>query len=237
MRAFLLLAAAAFVLAAVEPSWKTKPVPDWTVDDARRILTNSPWAKTVRANIVGLQTEDQRREGGNMGQEHGIGFDGLADDRPRARIPRSLVEIVAPEKSAPPRSRFLTLQIRWERALPIRVAEMKAGVVEPPTIGDDGYLVSVYGVPASRAKGDPASLGEPLKRLAALKREDKPDVRPTRVEVFERQDGLVVVYLFPLSAEITRNDHRVEFDAQIGRVGIAQSFNVDEMRFQGNLEM
>lgn len=229
--------AVAFGLAAADPSWKTKPVPEWTVDDARQILSDSPWAKTVRASIISLQTEDQRREGGNMGQEHGVGFDGLADDRPRAQIPQSLVEIVKPEKSATRRSQFLTLQVRWERALPIRVAEMKAGVVEPPTLGDDGYAIAVYGVPASRAKGDPASLGEPLRKLAVLKREGKQDVRPTRVEVFEREDGLVVVYLFPLSAEISKTDRRVEFDAQIGRVGVAQSFNVDEMRFQGNLEM
>ena len=237
MRALWLLNIAALVLSAADPSWKTKPVPEWTADDAHQILSDSPWAKTVRASIIGLQTEDQRREGGNMGQEHGVGFDGLADDRPRAQLPQSLVEIVKPEKSAPRRSQFLTLQVRWERALPIRVAEMKAGVVEPPTLGDDGYTIAVYGVPASRAKGDPASLGEPLKKLAALKREGKPDVRPARVEVFEREDGLVVVYLFPLSAEISKTDHRVEFDAQIGRVGVAQSFNVDEMRFQGNLEM
>jgi hypothetical protein len=237
MRGYFLFTAAAFVLAAADPSWKTKPVPEWTADDARQILSDSPWAKTVRASIIGLQTEDQRREGGNMGQEHGVGFDGISDDRPRAQIPRSLVEIVKPERSAPSRSQFLTLQIRWERALPIRIAEIKAGVVEPPTLGDDGYTVAVYGVPASRAKGDPASLGEPLKKLAALKREGKQDVRPTTVEVFEREDGLVVVYQFPLSAEISKTDHRVEFDAQIGRVGVVQSFNLDEMRFQGNLEM
>jgi len=114
---------------------------------------------------------------------------------------------------------------------------MKAGVVEPPTLGEDGYTVAVYGVPPSHAKGDPSTLGEPLKKQAALRREGKKDVRPTSVEVFEREDGLVIVYLFPLSAEISKNDQRVEFDAHIGRIGIVQSFDVEEMRFQGKLEM
>jgi hypothetical protein len=76
-----------------------------------------------------------------------------------------------------------------------------------------------------------------LKKQAALRREGKKDVRPTSVEVFEREDGLVIVYLFPLSAEISKNDQRVEFDAHIGRIGIVQSFDVEEMRFQGKLEM
>jgi len=233
----LLAAAGAVILAGADLPWKSKPLPEWTADDARQVLSNSPWSKATKASITPMQTEDQRREGGNMGKEQGVGFDGLLDDRPRVQIPKSVGEMVKPEKVVRRMNGPLTLQIRWERALPIRVAEMKAGVVEPPTLGDDGYTVAVYGVPPSHAKGDPSTLGEPLKKQAALRREGKKDVRPTSVEVFEREDGLVIVYLFPLSAEISKNDQRVEFDAHIGRIGIVQSFDVEEMRFQGKLEM
>ena len=48
---------------------------------------------------------------------------------------------------------------------------------------------------------------------------------------------MVIVYVFPLSAEISKTDQRVEFDARIGRLGISQSFNVEEMQFQGRLEL
>jgi hypothetical protein len=58
-----------------------------------------------------------------------------------------------------------------------------------------------------------------------------------RVEVFQRTDGAAVVYLFPLSAEISRNDGRLEFEAHIGRIVVAQSFNLAEMEFQGRLEL
>jgi hypothetical protein len=234
---FLVLVPALGLLSQEIAAWRTKSVPEWTVDDAHQILTNSPWAKTLKASIAGLQTEDQRREGGNMGQETGIGYDGLPDDRTRAKLPKSLIDLVRPEGVVAPHNGSLLVQLRWERALPIRVAEMKAGVVEPPTTETEGYSLAVYGIPPSRAKGDPKSLGAPLKRLAALKRQGKQDIRPLSVEVFQREDGVVIVYLFPLSAEISKNDKRVEFDAQIGRIGIAQSFNVEDMRFQGNLEM
>jgi len=80
-------------------------------------------------------------------------------------------------------------------------------------------------------------LGEPLKSLAALKREGKRDVRPTRVEVFQQDSDVVVVYLFSLSAEITRNDRQLHFDAHIGRIVIAQTFDLSEMEFQGKLEL
>jgi hypothetical protein len=57
------------------------------------------------------------------------------------------------------------------------------------------------------------------------------------VEVFPREDGLVVVYLFPLSAEITKKDGLVEFVGRIGRIGLTQYFNAAEMQFQGRLAL
>ena len=85
MRVILLLTAWAVILIAADPSWKNKPTAAWTEDDARQILTDSPWAKTVKAMISPLQTEDERRAGGKMGQDHGVGFDGIADARPRVQ--------------------------------------------------------------------------------------------------------------------------------------------------------
>jgi len=232
-----LLSAAAVALMAADPPWMNKPTPAWSEDDARQVLTDSPWAKTVKATISPLQTEDERREGGKMGQEHGVGFDGIADDRPRVQAPKSVIDIVKPESAASPRSQSITLQLRWESALPIRVAELKSHVVEPLTLPEDGYWLAVYGVPSAHFDGNPKAAGDPLKKQAALKREGKRDVRPSAVQVLQRDDGLVVVYLFPLSAEITKHDRRIEFDAQIGRVSIAQLFDLAGMVFQGKLEL
>jgi len=225
-------------LVAADPGWKVKPMASWTEDDARQILSDSPWAKTVKAAVRDLQTEDQRREGGNMGQPTGIGFDGITDNRPKPKIPTSALDMVKPDDSSaqPPRQLF-TLRLRWKSALPIRVAELKSHIVDPSTGEDDGYRVSVYGVPGGNLKGDPRTLGDPLKKQALLRREGKKDMKPLSVEVFQGENGLVVVYLFPLSGEISTSDRRVEFDAQIGRLSFAQFFNVEDMRFQGKLEL
>ncbi len=223
----------ALVLIAGDGAWKTKPIPGWTQQDAEQILAESPWAKSTIANISRMQTEFERREGGNMGQETGVGYDGI-DQRTKkqqaghffgSRVDGTLNE-----------SRPLPLQIRWESALPIRAAELKAGVIEPPTLSGDGYSIAVYGVPGSYFKDDPKKLGDPLKKEAFLKREGKEDVKPSRVEVFQREDGLVVVYLFPLSAELTRKDGLIEFTARIGRLGVTQYFDAGEMMFQGKLQ-
>jgi hypothetical protein len=230
------LFAVVVALAAADPSWKSRASSSWTEDDARQILNDSPWAKTVRARVARLQTEDERREGGNMGQARGVGYDGIERQKNLSKLPTSLPDLFKIDNTARP-DQSVTLLLRWESALPVRVAELKSHVVEPPTLEDDGYSLAVYGVPGRSFKGDPKSLGDPLKQQAFLKREGKKDVKPSSVEVFQLGDGLVIVYLFPLSAEISRRDGRIEFEARIGRVGIVQSFNLEEMQFQGRLEL
>jgi hypothetical protein len=234
------LLTAVAILAAADPSWKSKASSGWTDDDAREILTNSPWAKVVRVTLIRPQSEDQRREGGNMGQPHGVGYDGLEPKRELPKLPANGVELLKdllkPDAGVRP-DQSVKLLLRWESALPVRVAELKSHVVEPPTLEGDGYRLAVYGIPGKSFKGDPQTLGNPLKQQALLKREGKKDVKPTSVEVFQLGDGVVVVYLFPLSAEISRNDRIIQFEAVIGRVGVRQAFNVDEMQFQGKLEL
>jgi hypothetical protein len=48
---------------------------------------------------------------------------------------------------------------------------------------------------------------------------------------------VVVTYLFPLSAEISKKDDVVEFSALIGRLQVSQHFLVAAMQFQGKLEL
>jgi hypothetical protein len=235
VRFFWLILCSAVLLIAAEPTWKDKLIASWTEEDTHQILEHSPWAKIVLAGVARRQTEDERREGGNMGQPHGIGYDGVEDKK------RPLAEQIGnpftPGNTPPPAHPTIRLLVRWESALPVRAAEFKTHQAQLPTLSDDGYSIAVYGVPASYAKGDPTSLGKPLKELAALKREGKKDVPPSRVEVFQLENSVTVVYLFPLSAEISKKDLVVEFSALIGRLQVSQHFLVEEMQFQGKLEL
>jgi hypothetical protein len=225
----------AILLMAAEPAWKDKPISDWTEADAQQILANSPWAKVIVAGVARRQTEDERREGGNMGQPKGVGYDGVEDKKVPLRDQIGNPFVVG--KPLPSTHPTISLLVRWESALPIRAAELKAHEPEPPTLSDDGYSIAVYGVPASFAKGDPTSLGKPLRESAALRREGKKDVPPFRVEVFQLEKSVVVVYMFPLSAEIGKKDEIVEFSALIGRLQVSQHFLVGEMQLQGKLEL
>ena len=108
------------------------------------------------------------------------------------------------------------MTLRWESALPVSAAELKsheAGV----TVDEKYYAIAVYGLPDRVVSGDPDKLAEELKKEASIKRDGKKDFKPAGVEVQQRENGNVILYLFPRSTEITRDDKRVEFNAVIGR--------------------
>ncbi len=221
-----------------EPVWKTKSPAQWTQEDAQQILTRSPWVMEIIGGIAGRKTEDQLRAGGQMGQPTGVGYDGVD---PKGSGPKVSLNIFTgaggEDRSLRSRNRGIDLKVVWESAMPVRLAELKTHTVEPPTLEGEGYQIAVYGVPGTELNKDPKQLGDPLKEYAALRRGGKKDVKPKRVEVFQRQDGLVVVYLFSLSAEISKKDQHVEFDAHIGRVHADHVFDLKEMEILGKLEL
>jgi len=238
-----ILASALFtaLLTAEAPAWIGKQPSQWSEQDAQQLLTSSPWAHETGAVITRRLTEEQLRDGGQMGQPQTIGNAGVDPKGSEYKISPEMLNVFTgrggDDRSPRSRAQPLTLRLCWESALPVRLAELKAHIIEPPTLEGDGYQIAVYGIPGPMFKEDPKKLGDPLKNTAALKREGKKDVKPVRVEVFQRQDGLVVVYLFPLSAEISMKDGQVRFEALIGRISVAHTYNLKEMQFLGKLEL
>ena len=238
-----ILASAVFtaLLTAGDRGWFGKQPSQWTEQDAQQLLTSSPWAQETGAVITRRLTEEQLREGGQLGQPQTIGNAGVDPKGSGYNISPDMLNVFTgrggDDRSPRSYARPLTLRLCWESALPVRLAELKTHVAEPPTLEGDGYQIAVYGIPGPLFKEDPKKLGDPLKNTAALKREGKKDVKPTRVEVFQRQDGLVVVYLFPLSSEISKKDVRVQFEALIGRISVEHTYNLKEMEFFGKLEL
>jgi len=231
---------AAALLVAADPVWKSKPAAEWTEEDAEQVLTASPWSRMIKAVITRRLTEEELREAGQMGQPRGIGNDNVDVKGTGPKV--SLNPFTGPggnDRSVRSLNQPIALRLRWENALPVRLADLKAHEIEPPTSDGDGYRMAVYGLPFPDAdlRKDLKQLAQPLKNLAVLKREGKKDVKPVKVEVFQLETGMVVIYLFPLSAEITNQDRKVQFEAQIGRIVVAQNFDLSEMEFMGKLEL
>lgn len=242
------------VLSAADQSWKDKRIAEWTEDDAKQVLSASPWAKSVTPAITAPANNGQRRSGGGMGRGGGIGIGGIGiglpgmggmgrrggmgrpgmggEGYPGGGQPAGTNNGGSGSSRPPP-----ALELRWESALPVREAELKTRDVGAPEVDENHYAIAVYGIPNRMVDGNAQQLAGELKKQAAIKRDGKKDLKPSSVEVLQQEDGAVIVYLFSRSHEITRQDKQVDFEAQIGRLQIRQSFDVDEMIYQGKLEL
>jgi hypothetical protein len=233
-RLCLLAMAAAIVLPAEDPSWQQKTIPQWDDQDAKQVLADSPWAKNVKLERVRDLSKFQRRDGGNLAA--GVppyvgtfwldlsalaGMFGPSGGSPEVDLARRFV----PDPG--------NVVVRWESALPVRAAEQKESEAGVPVWQGNYYAIAVYDVvPPFRW-----NLANELKGIAYLGRDKKKDLKPARVQILPRKNGLIgVVYLFSRSADITLKDSNVRFVAQIGRLFISQFFFPEDMRFQGKTE-
>jgi hypothetical protein len=230
-------------IAADDAPWKAKQIPDWTESDAKDVLAESPWVKTFTPTMKQDQSSGSRRGGfgggglggvgigipgmGGMGGRRGMGgggYPGGGSGYPGGGQSRR-------DDTVP------MVTLRWESAMPVRTAELKVHDNDAPTLDERHYAIAVYGIPDRMLVGDTKKLQDELKGKASIKRDGKKDFKPSSVEVIERPNGPVVVFMFPMTNEITKQDHRLEFDADIGRLQLTQSFFTDDMVWQGKLEL
>jgi hypothetical protein len=243
--------------ASSDKAWN-KPVPEWTADDAHQVMTDSPWAKTTTPTMDRLANEGQRRSsgGGRGGRGGGIQIGGVGiglpgiggtgrrgggypgggypgGGNPGGSYPGGTDNGGGRTQSTEPP----VLTLRWESALPMREAELKARDVDAPTVDENHYAIAVFGVPHNLLNSDTRALEGQLKKQAALKRDGKKDFKPSSVQILQRDDGPVIVYMFPRSMEILKSDRRVEFDAQVGRLKFAEFFYIEDMVYDGKLAL
>jgi len=222
------LSAVLLTATAFDPSWRDSPVPQWSEEDARQLLADSPWVKQVHLDKVRNLSPFERRDGGDWeaGIPSGIGIAELglfADWRDIEAVEHAYAV-----------SQLGTVTVRWESALPVRAAESKLGETNVSGGLDDYYAIAVHDLrPPFRW-----NLAKELRGVAFLKRDNKKDFKPSRVLVVPREHGLAtLVYLFPRSVEITKKDRTLLFVAQVGRLFISTKFIPEEMRLHGEIQL
>jgi hypothetical protein len=206
------------------PFWNDTPVPQWSEDDAKQLLADSPWVKTVQLDTVRNLSMFERRDGGDLNAGIPTGF-GLAT----AGLWADWRAIEALEH-AHSLEGLGTVVVRWESASPVRGAEQKVGETDVPGWVGDYYAIAVHHV------GLPFrwNIANQLKGVSYLKRDMRKDLKPFRVVVLPEPERLAtVVYLFPRSTEIGKKDRSLGFHAQIGRLFVYANFVPEDMQIKG----
>jgi hypothetical protein len=228
-KTFYLFLSSTVLLLAGGPSWQSKPIAQWNENDAKQVLRSSPWVKRATISLLYQPNESQLRSGGKMGGGKGVGLESL-----------ELSNLVGggQHHSNSTTKKPGSLVLRWESASPVRSAESKLEDPDAPEWDGEYYAIAVHGVPVDASRLEEAGQSADLKKLGVLKREGMKDVTAAKVDIMSSGAGMAtVLYLFPRTSAITGEEKRVEFDAQLGRIYVAQYFYPREMQLQGKIEL
>lgn len=120
----------------------------------------------------------------------------------------------------------INLLVRFEEALPVKHAKIKYNMGESTDLTpqmqqyleyeNPHYVVAVEGFPAPMARLEQNT--EQLRGTARLRRKNKDDILPEKVEVRASQ-SVVFRYFFPRTASIELADKEVEFFMKLARPG------------------
>ncbi len=205
----MLLGMAGVAPLAFSRDWERPAFPDWSPEFADRILTESPWAHPLDVPFV---FRPRQRPGG-------VGVH---------------TEI------------YLT--IRWSSGLPVRQALAleqwgREGIQSPAARElleakpDAGYLIEVFGIPATTFPDGVEKLEAELARTASLFLKGRKAVQPESVTVPPAGMHLSAAMRFPRYTDLTGGEGIIEFAASAGPVKIAAKFKLKDMMYRGRLEL
>lgn len=218
---FLLPFAALPVLASSSNEfWNAKKPEDWTPDEIREMLTQSPWAKEASVSVFGGSGGSLINRNGAMNRSGTM--TGVGRQRPNANQ--------TTQSGDAPDLRYKAI-VRWESALPIRLA-LKA---KPPEGLDDYYMIALVG---DLAMADPDETdSERESRVDMLKQYTQLDKKggPIPLVRMEPVKKVGTIFYFPRADPV--KDGQVTFVTKMGPVEVKCKFNVKEMMFRGKLEL
>jgi hypothetical protein len=217
-------------LMAGDNSWQKKQPDQWSQDDIRQVLNDSPWAKRVKVRYVEVAS---RRTGGMQPMpgpfpSPGGGPIGIPGGQPRSQGPgvRTGSDVL----------------VRWESASVIQQALKKAGIQRPPgsELTEENYLIAVVGMPdlgTGFDDADDAQIQNRLRDDARLFIGNKRSIIPNRVRAAILDSGWTILYAFPKSEVGPLSDEKVKLLARVGPAQFTAEFKTKDMEFGGKPDL
>ena len=215
-------------LAASQDFWDQKDAKDWTPDEVKEMLSQSPWAKP--ANITFFNNSP----GGDDGFADGRAAAGLSNQRVGGRQRSS----ARTGKTKAPASDPGTFQaiVRWETSRPVRAAEKSR-----PDEGDSGfYILSLNGdLPDFARPNDEESAEARQQRVEMLRESTKLERKGGSAIYLERLEPgpMGTRFYFSRIDPITPANKEVTFTTKMGPLEIKVKFPLKEMMYKGKLEL
>jgi hypothetical protein len=235
--------------------WQAKPFADWNDKDVQKMITNSPWAKSISVAMSGPTAS---MPGGAVA---GAGGDGTDPAKPISeggggRGGRGGAAAVTPAGGGGASGDVV---LRWQSALPVKQALARVKYGAEATTSTEAkealdrqetayVIVASGGALRSAFRGDPEAIRKALIDQTRLSVKGKEPLKPADVQVGTSGAGgargrggpppaIEIYFLFPKSTPLTVDDKEVEFATKIGDLALKNKFQLKNMVFNGKLEL
>jgi hypothetical protein len=227
-----------FGLAAAD-FWQ-KPYTEWSDKDTAKMMTDSPWAKSVSVSMAGPGGAGGAPPmppggGGGFGGPGGPGGPqggGGSEFGPGA------------QGSAPP---TFDVVARWQSALPIRQASVRlkfgAEANKSAEAGkileqqDKPYEIVLSGPMGMFLGGKPGDAAKALSEVSFLSSRRTGEIKAVQIEVGKPGKTMDVVFAFPRSMPFTVEDKEIDLVTKLGTSTLKYKFKLKDMVLNGKLEM
>ncbi len=216
-------------------------IPAWSDKDIRKIMTDSPWSRSVSVTLVSGNILAALLARGGPVPPPGPGIaeagGGLGVGGPQSGGPPP------PVQSGPPKT---TLIVRWLSATVVQQALVKAQYGDKAGSSPEAqkrlepnaayYVIAVGNLPASEKLSDvevrKAQLGM---TTLTVNGKDHPIAAKDVVYVEAGQGMIEARFLFPRDFVLTADDKQVEFATMFGKAPVKAKFNLKNMAINGRL--
>jgi hypothetical protein len=226
--------------------WQAKPYTDWTDKDVQKMLTNSPWARSVSIPMSGPAT------GGVIGSAAGnSGADPVSQpisEGGGGRGGRGGGNGAGP--AATPGiggDASVAVVYRWQNAKPVKEALVKlkygaeaATSAEAKALlerEEASYVIVVAGALRPLLRGDAESIRKAAAEQSSLSAKGKSTLKPSDVQVGATNKGVEMYFYFPRSTPFAVEDKEAEFATKLGGVDLKTKFRFKDMVVSGKLEL
>ncbi len=218
--------------------WRKKPAEQWTEDEARQVLNDSPWAKRVKVRY--LETSGGRRSGGTSPMPGGSPIPGGSPvpggDRRWAAL-QSLVAAVAADPGECARRRRSWSDGRAPRRSVLPWPNSESSARPAWSASKDSYVIAALAVPEMGQDigdmDDPSTLGR-LRDGARLLIGNQRSIIPDRVQASRSDEGLMVFFIFPKEKVGPLGDEKLKLLARIGPAQLSAEFKPKDMNLAGS---
>lgn len=216
--------------------WEIKDPGQWSSEEKRTLLAQSPWA---REGVVTFDVEPHREPPSGPYDVPAARPGGMPNNNPTVPVG----EAPPPRPEAPGQPVQFRVVARWESAAPIRLA----GGPELPEGAAGFYVIGLRGLPlmppgkAKPGEGESNSnqaMLDAIRQNSRIERKDKAGLACNHLLTRSRESATELLLFFPHEPDpITVADKLVTLESRFGPFHLTVRFPLKEMMFNGVLAL